>query len=66
MNASFPTWLSIENKDNSVFVDLILAIECSQFSLNVLEDLNSVQSGVHLRLWRHRPKRTRIDVVIEC
>jgi hypothetical protein len=33
MNASFPTWLSIENKDNSVFVGLILAIEFSQFSL---------------------------------
>jgi hypothetical protein len=30
-NASFPKWLSIENKDHSVFVGLFLAIEITAF-----------------------------------
>ena len=32
MNASFPKWLSIANKDNSVLVGLFLAIEFTAFS----------------------------------
>jgi hypothetical protein len=31
-NASFPKWLSIDNKEHSVFFGLFLAIENSQFS----------------------------------